>query len=152
MKRYAVARTLPWSCEQLFDLAADVASYPEFLPGWLDVHILEHAPHQLRVRQRLGIGPLNHTFTSCAGFERPRQVLISTTDAPFRHLHIQWQFEANRQSGCQVSLGVELDTGGSVFELALAKLFEVTTPEIIAHFEERARQLYGQAQNTARQQ
>ena len=148
----AVARTLPWSCEQLFDLAADVASYPEFLPGWLDVRILEHAPQQLRVRQRLGIGPVNHTFTSHAKLERPRQVLIRTTDAPFQHLHIHWQFEANRQTGCRVSLGVELETGGSMFELALAKLFEVTTPEIITHFEARARQLYGQAHNIARQQ
>ena len=152
MKRYAVARTLPWSCEQLFDLAADVASYPQFLPGWLDVQVLEQGPQQLRVRQRLGIGPVNHTFTSNAELQRPRQVLISTTDAPFQHLHIHWQFEENGQTGCRVSLGVELETGGSVFESALAKLFEVTTPEIIARFEERARQLYGQAQNTARQQ
>ena len=152
MKRYAVARTLPWSCEQLFNIAADVASYPQFLPGWLDVQILEPDPHQMRVRQRIGIGPVNHTFTSCAVLERPHQVLISTTDAPFQHLHIHWKFEANGRAGCRVSLGVELETGGSVFEIALAKLFEVTTPEIIAQFEERARQRYGQAQNIARQQ
>jgi coenzyme Q-binding protein COQ10 len=152
MKRYAVVRTLPWSCEQLFDLAADVASYPQFLPGWLDVRILEHAPQQIRVRQRLGIGPVNHTFTSSAELQRPRQVLIGTTDAPFHHLRIQWQFEENGQNGCRVSLGIELETGGSMFETALAKLFEVTMPDIIEHFEVRARQLYGQMQCTASQQ
>ncbi len=149
MKRYAVDRTLPWSCEQLFDLAADVTSYPQFLPGWLDVQILEQAPQQLRVRQRLGIGPMNHTFTTRAELQRPRQVLISTTDAPFKHLHIQWQFVETGQAGCRVSLGVELDTGGSVFETALAKLFEVTTPDIIVRFEVRARQVYGQTRSTA---
>jgi coenzyme Q-binding protein COQ10 len=152
MKHYAVARTLPWSCEQLFDLAADVASYPQFLPGWLDVQILAHGPQQLRVRQRLGFGPVNHTFTSSAELRRPRQVLISSTDAPFRHLHIQWQFGGNGQSGCRVSLGVELETGGSMFETALARLFEVTTPEIIEHFEVRARQLYGQTHSTVSHQ
>jgi coenzyme Q-binding protein COQ10 len=151
MKRYAVARTLPWSCEQLFDLAADVASYPQFLPGWLDVQVLEQGPQQLRVRQRLGIGPVNHTFTSNAELQRPRQVLISTTDAPFQHLHIQWQFVETGQNSCRVSLGVELETGGSMFETALAKLFEVTTPEIIERFEVRARQLYGQDNSTASQ-
>jgi coenzyme Q-binding protein COQ10 len=152
MKRYAVDRTMPWSCEQLFDLAADVASYPQFLPGWLDVQILEHAPQYLQVRQRLGIGPVNHTFTTRAELQRPRQVLISTTDAPFKHLHIQWQFEESGQTGCRVSLGIELETGGSMVETALAKLFEVTTPDIIARFEVRARQLYGQAHSTASQQ
>ena len=151
MKRYAVARTLPWSCEQLFDLAADVASYPDFLPGWLDVQILEQDPRRLRVRQRLGVGPVNHSFTSCAELERPRQVLISTADAPFQHLHIHWQFEESGQTGCRVSLGVELETDGSVLEQALAKLFEVSTPEIVRHFEQRARQLYGQPQHFARQ-
>ncbi len=148
MKRYAVARTLPWSCEQLFDLAADVASYPEFLPGWVDVQILEQTAQRLRVRQRLGLGPVNHTFTSSAELQRPRQVLISTQEAPFQHLHIQWQFEEHMEGGCRVSLAVELETGGSLFETALAGLFEVTTPEIIARFEQRARQRYGLAQNT----
>ncbi len=152
MKRYAVARTLPWSCEQLFDLAADVASYPQFLPGWLEVQILESGPQQLQVRQRLGIGPVNHTFTSNAELQRPRQVLISTTDAPFQHLHIEWHFGEQGQTGCRVSLGVELETGSNMFETALAKLFEVTTPEIIERFEVRAREVYGQAQGTARQQ
>jgi len=152
MKRYAVTRTLPWACEQLFDLAADVASYPQFLPGWLDVRILDRTPQRLRVRQRLGLGPVNHSFTSIARLQRPCEVLINTTDAPFQHLHIHWQFEENGQTGCRVSLGVELETGSSVFEMALAKLFEVTTPDIIARFEERAMQLYGQAQDSAWQQ
>ena len=66
--------------------------------------------------------------------------------------HIHWQFEENGQAGCRVSLGVELETGSSVFETALAKLFDVTTPEIITRFEERAMQLYGQAQDSAWQQ
>ena len=149
MKRYAVARTLPWSCEQLFDLAADVASYPQFLPGWLAVEILEHTPQKLRVRQQLGFGPVNHSFTSSAELQRPRQVFISTTDAPFKHLHVHWQFEKNGEAGCRVSLGIELKTGSNLFETALAKLFEVTTPEIIDRFEGRANQLYGQAASTS---
>lgn len=152
MKRYAIARTLPWSCGQLFDLAADVASYPDFLPGWMDVQILEETAQHLRVRQRLGLGPLNHTFTSSAELQRPWQVLISTQDAPFQHLHIQWQFEEDMLGGCRVSLAVELETGGSVFETALAGLFEITTPEIIERFEQRAAQLYGLAQDTVRQE
>jgi coenzyme Q-binding protein COQ10 len=149
MTRYTVARTLPWSCEQLFDLAADVASYPQFLPGWIDVKILEHGPRQLRVRQRLGIGPVNRSFTSCAQLQRPRQVLISSTEAPFKHLHIQWQFAQSGQTGCRVSLGVELETGSGMLETALAKLFEITTPEVIERFETRAGQLYGQAKSAA---
>ena len=151
MKRYAVARTLPWAREQLFDLAADVASYPQFLPGWLDVQILDQTPQLLRVRQRLGLGPVHHTFTSNAELLRPRQVLISTSDAPFQHLHIHWQFREDGHTGCRVSLGVELETGSSVFETALARLFEVTTPDIIARFEERAMHLYGNAQDSVRQ-
>ena len=143
MTRYAVARNLPWSCEQLFDLAADVASYPEFLPGWLEVEVTAQCEQRLQVRQRLGLGPVNHTFTSSAELQRPAQVVISSAQAPFRHLHIHWQFAPRPQHGCRVSLGVELDTGSGVLETALARLFDITTPEIIAHFERRARELYG---------
>jgi len=147
MNSYAVTRTLPWSCEQLFDLAADVASYPEFLPGWQEVRILERSAQQLRVYQRLGLGALNHAFTSTAQLQRPGEVLISATEAPFQHLRIHWEFTRSPRDGCQVSLGIEVRTGSSVLEIALARLFEITTPEVIAHFESRARKLYGEPQD-----
>ena len=32
MPRHSETRTMPYSCEQMFDLVADIRRYPEFLP------------------------------------------------------------------------------------------------------------------------
>ena len=57
MPAHSTSRTLPYSCEQLFDLAADVESYQEYLPGWVSARTLERTGNRLRVEQQLGLKP-----------------------------------------------------------------------------------------------
>jgi coenzyme Q-binding protein COQ10 len=35
---------LPFSCQQLFELVADIERYPEFLPYWHTARVLRSAP------------------------------------------------------------------------------------------------------------
>ena len=39
MPRYDAHCALTYSPEQLFDLAADLERYPEFLPGWIAARV-----------------------------------------------------------------------------------------------------------------
>ena len=47
---HAVKKVLPYSCEQLFDMVADIESYPAFLSGWVVARIIEQTGNYLRVR------------------------------------------------------------------------------------------------------
>ena len=71
------AVTLPFTCEQIFDLAADIERYPEFLPGWISARILSRAVDQLEVEQVLGIGPARVQFRSRAVLHRPKQIAVT---------------------------------------------------------------------------
>ncbi len=143
MSTHNASRTLPYSCEQLFDLAADVESYPEYLPGWVNVRILEQSGKNLRVEQQLGLKPFTQPFITTAVLERPKQVSIHSNDAPFRFLQIDWYFEPAGTGQCTVSLELNYQLRVGLLERMTETLFEHASPEIIKHFGRRAQLLYG---------
>ena len=104
MSIQSAARTLPYSCEQLFDVAADVESYPDYLPGWVRARILERCGNRVRVEQQLGLKPLTLPFVTTAVFDRPQNISIHSDDGPFRFLQIDWSFEPAEPGLCTVRL------------------------------------------------
>ena len=137
------SRTLSYSCEQLFDLAADVESYPEYLPGWVSAKILERTGHSLRVEQQLGLKSFTQAFVTTAVLDRPQKVSIHSDDAPFRFLQIEWCFEPAGPGQCTVSLEFNYQMRFGLIEKMAAALFEYTSLEIIKRFSRRAQTLYG---------
>jgi len=143
MSTHNASRTLPYSCEQLFDLAADVESYPEYLPGWTNARILESTGNRLRVEQRLGLKPFMRAFVTTVVLDRPEIISIHSDDAPFRFLQIEWRFEPAGPGQCTVSLEFNYQMRVGLVERMAAVLFEQASPEIIKRFGRRAHRLYG---------
>lgn len=143
MSIYSVSRTLPYSCEQLFDLAADVESYPEYMPGWINARILQRSGNRLRVEQQLGLKLLPHPFISNAILDRPHKVTICSNDGPFRSLQIEWRFAADAPGYCKVSLRFNYELHNTVLERLAAALINRTSAEIITRFNGRAQLRYG---------
>jgi len=73
MKIDTVSRLPPFSCEQLFDLAADVERYPQFLTAWKSVRIVKREANVLDVEQILGVGPVRLSFGSKTVLQRPER-------------------------------------------------------------------------------
>jgi coenzyme Q-binding protein COQ10 len=142
MSTHSASRTLPYSCEQLFDLAADVESYPEYLPGWVSARILERTAKQLRVEQQLGLKLLPLPFVTTAVLERPQKVSIHSSDGPFRFLQIEWRFEPAGPGCCTVSLDFNYQLRVGLLEQLVTALFDHASPEIIQRFARRAQLLY----------
>ncbi len=139
-----VDRLLPYTAEQLFDLAADVESYPEYLPGWISARIRKRNSNEYHTDQVLGLGPFRVEFGSRTILQRPKRIDVMSTDFPFRQLRITWTFEPQPGPACRV-------TALSEFELRLATLqrfYDRVLPnaigDIMAAFEKRAARLYAQ--------
>lgn len=79
-----VDRELPYSCEQIFDLAADIERYPEYVPLWISARILRREWNTFDVEQVLGYGPMRVTFTSHAVLQRPVRIDVRAPGSPFR--------------------------------------------------------------------
>ena len=142
MPHHSASRILPWSCQQLFDLAADVESYPDYLPGWSSVRVIDRTDRRLRVEQQLGLKLLRQPFTSTAELERPHRITVHSDDGPFRHLRLEWRFEAAGVQQCRVSLNIDLHLNSSFLEPMVNNLFNLAAVDIMSRFEIRAHALY----------
>jgi coenzyme Q-binding protein COQ10 len=142
MPSHSASRILPWSREQLFDLAADVESYPDYVPGWISARIIERTDRHLRVEQRLGWNLLRQPFVSTAELERPERITVHSDDGPFRCLRLEWRFEAVGLQRCRVSLSIDLQLNSSFLEPMVNSLFNLAAADIISRFEIRAHTIY----------
>ena len=142
MSTHSASRTLPYSCEQLFDLAADVESYPDYLPGWVSARILEHTGNRLRVEQQLGLKLIPLPFITTAVLDRPQSISIHSSDGPFRSLQIEWRFEPAGPGHCTVFLAFNFQMRAGFLEPVVTALFDHSSPEILNRFEKRAKKLY----------
>jgi len=139
---HVVKKVLPYSCEQLFDMVADIESYPEFLSGWVAARIVEQTDNHLRVRQKLGLPLLSQPFISTAELERPSQLTILSSDGPFQNLLITWKFRPVESERCELMLGVKVTLRNRVLA-RLVEAFRVkATGDVLTRFEFRAHVLY----------
>lgn len=139
MYAFEEQRELPWTREGMFDLVADIERYPEFVPGWRSVRVLERAEGRLRVEQSIGPRLLGLRFRSRAALCRPASIEVRAEDGPLGALQLAWSFEPLAGSGCRVRLRVSADIRSRVVRAALDELHARTVPA----FERRAAQLYG---------
>ena len=142
MRKGSVTRLLPYSCERLFELAADIESYPDYMPGWIDARIIERNEGQLLVRQQLGFQLFHRSFLARAELDRPRRIAVRSADGPFGDLSVEWKFEPAPGGHCRVSLEFSFVLQSAFLDRIAGRLFDQKAPLVIERFEMRARQLY----------
>ena len=143
MKHRTERHRLPYSAEQMFDLAVDIERYPEFLPQWSAAKVRKHDGGTLTVDQELDIGIQTLRFTSHATVQHPQRLQIRSSQPPFKSMLIDWRFSSAADGGCLVTLAVELDMRSMLLEAAVGKFMQMMTSDIFSRFRQRAHELYG---------
>ena len=138
----AVKKVLPYTCEQMFDLVADIEQYPTFLGGWQAARIIEQSGNHMRVRQQLGLPLLSQAFISTAQLERPSRLSIHSNDGPFHDLSINWQFQPLEGEHCEVELAVRVALKSRILDRLASTLHDTAARDILSRFESRAHELY----------
>jgi len=139
------SKRLPFTCKQLYDLVADIESYPAFLPGWSQARILNSNDSHLEVEQQLRVGPITLRFHSTAQLEDCQRILIVSRDAPFGKLTIDWQFTPQAQDHCEIRVGISLELHAGPLNYPLSRLLAHSSDELLPLFEKRAHSLYSPA-------
>lgn len=142
MKIDRISRLLPYSCEQVFDLAADIERYPEFLPSWISARILKREANTLYVEQVLGVGPMRVQFGSTAVLRRPERIDITSSESPFRHYSLTWLVEPGPLLSCRLSAMADLELDSGFLQHVVNRVLPESIEEVIAAFEVRASSLY----------
>ena len=145
METYIEKRKFPYTPDQMFDLVADVESYGTFVPGWLNVRILERDGDVVYVDQEVGLGMFHTSFVSQGIFTRPESIEITSSDGPFVYLAVRWTFEASNTSGCIIHFHAGFELRSRFLEKVVGPLFSDIMRRCVSAFEQRAHELYAQS-------
>ncbi|WP_118132608.1 type II toxin-antitoxin system RatA family toxin [Oceanicella sp. SM1341] len=150
MPTHAEKRKLPYTAQQMYDLIADVDSYPKFLP-WC-------AGARIRSRRQEGDAEVvdadlvisfkvfRERFGSRVTL-RPQDMVIDVEylDGPFRYLNNHWSFTDLPEGGCEVNFFVDFEFKSSILQALIGVVFNEAMQRIVRAFEARAATLYGPA-------
>jgi ribosome-associated toxin RatA of RatAB toxin-antitoxin module len=134
---------VPHSAERMFALVADVAAYPEFLPGCTRGQVLRDEGAETTASLSLSRGPFDATFTTRNTLVPPRQLTMELIDGPFKALHGQWTFTPLGDAGCRADLTVRFEFRSRAVDLLMGPAFERLCNEIVDAFVQRAASVYG---------
>jgi coenzyme Q-binding protein COQ10 len=138
-----VGATLPFSCEQMFDIAADIERYPDFLSWWISARISRRDADVCYVTQVVGAGPIRLAFDSKAVLQRPSRIDVTSTDAPFRQYALSWIVSPLPVAGCRISVAAEIELQSKLLQRVLNGLLPGVVADIVSAFDARAHGLYG---------
>jgi coenzyme Q-binding protein COQ10 len=144
MPQHSETRRLPYRPEQMFDLVADVARYPEFLPWVSAVRVRSNDEAAMVADVIVGFKGLRESFTSRVSKERPGRIHVDYVEGPLKFLRNDWGFRPDGD-GCFVDFAVEFQFKSRIFEAIAGQVFGTALRRMIGAFEDRARKLYGAA-------
>jgi coenzyme Q-binding protein COQ10 len=146
MPTHAEQRVLPYTPEQMFDLVADIERYPEFLPWCLAARVRERKGDEITADLVIGFKMVRERFTSRVTLDRPgRRIDVAYSEGPFRHLNNHWIFEPCDGNRCRIDFFVDFEFRSAMLQRLIGALFNEAVRRLVAAFESRAKQLYGNA-------
>ena len=152
MPEHKEIRTLPYRPDQMFDLVADIESYPDFLPWCIAA--------RNRGRETAVVGEIvwsdlvigfkfvRERFTSkvnlvSAHGDEPCRIDVEYVDGPLKFLRNHWVFLPVDGGGCTVDFFVEFEFRSKILEKMIGVLFHEAVTRMVGAFEKRADTLYG---------
>lgn len=147
MPTHSETRKLPYTAQQMYDLVADVGTYPKFLPWCSAARIRKVTPHEDHEVMEADLVISFKVFRERFGSRVvlwPEAMKIDTEylDGPFRYMKSNWAFR-DVDGGCEVDFHVDFEFKNAVLQGIIGVVFNEAMQRIVRAFERRAAELYG---------
>ena len=148
MPRHSETKLLPYRAEQMFDLVADVASYPEFLPWTAAARVRSTRPveggQEMLADLVISFKVFRERFGSRVTLlPAQNRILTEYIDGPFKHLKSVWHFADRPEGGCEVAFEVDFEFKNALLAGIIGLVFNEAMTRVVRAFETRADKLYG---------
>ena len=146
MPTHSETRRVPYSAAQMYDLVADVARYPEFLPWTAAARIRsveDLGDHRVMLAELvISFKVFRERFGSrVILWPDERKIDTEYLDGPFRYMRSNWAF-ADAPVGCDISFHVDFEFRNRLLQAAATLFFNDAMQRIVRAFERRAQELY----------
>jgi ribosome-associated toxin RatA of RatAB toxin-antitoxin module len=122
----------------VFALVADVARYPQFVPGCRSAEILMQGATEVVARLEVHRGPLSTRLTTRNHLQPHEQIRMELVDGPLRSLHGLWIFTPVASNGCRIELQLQFEFSNALKAALLEPLLEGTASGMVQAFVARA--------------
>ncbi|HRE21952.1 MAG TPA: type II toxin-antitoxin system RatA family toxin [Rhabdaerophilum sp.] len=143
MPRFETTRPVRHSPETMFNLVADIARYPEFVPMCEALHIRRRNEAEgvvtLLADMTIGYKMIRETFTTRVELDpAASQIRVAYVDGPFKHLENRWSFLARPDGGSNVKFFIDYEFRSRTFQMLAGAVFEKVFRKMAEAFEARA--------------
>ncbi|RKF15183.1 type II toxin-antitoxin system RatA family toxin [Roseovarius spongiae] len=148
MPSHSETRHLPYTAQQMYDLVADVARYPEFLPWTSAARVRSVEPQEdgskvMTADLVISFKLFRERFTSrVVLWPEARKIDTEYLDGPFKRMVSNWAFK-DEGDGCEVAFQVDFEFRNYLLQKAAGLFFFEAMQRIVRAFEARAKELYG---------
>lgn len=149
MPQFSTKRRVRHSATEMFDLVADGASYPKFVPLCEALRIKSRTEKGegvtvLVADMTVAYKMIRQTFTSRVTLDRPNlKILVEYVDGPFRHMQNRWAFHPEGEHASDVEFFIDYEFKSRTLGLLMGTLFDTVFRRMTAAFEQRADAVYG---------
>lgn len=159
MPTHREKRVLPYTAGQMYDLVADVARYPEFLPWTAAARIrsrTDRGDHEVMEADLvISFKVFRERFGSRVTlWPARRRIDTEYLDGPFRHMRSFWEFadlpgaapgaaQDAAPGGCEVEFFVDFEFRNAILQKLIGVVFDEAMRRVVLAFERRAEALYG---------
>jgi coenzyme Q-binding protein COQ10 len=150
MPTHSETKRLPYTAQQMYDLVADVASYPKFLPWNSAARIRSRRPVEgggevMEADLVISFKVFRERFGSRVTlWPEAKRIDTEYLDGPFRHMKSNWAFR-DIPGGCEVDFHVDFEFRNAILQGIIGVVFNDAMLRVVRAFERRAAELYGPA-------
>ena len=154
MPSFRTTRQVRHSPIEMFNLVADVESYPEFVPLCEDLRIRRRAQsgegiETLVAEMSVGYKAIRETFATRVTLDEPRlRILVEYIEGPFSYLENRWSFRPD-PAGCAIEFYISYEFKSFALRMLMGTMFDHAFRKFADAFEQRADVVYRQ-QSAAR--
>jgi ribosome-associated toxin RatA of RatAB toxin-antitoxin module len=134
----------------MFDLVADVPSYPRFLPWCDSARVIESTPTGDLAEVSIHFGGIRQSFstqnTHVAYADGRKEVQMQLVKGPFSQLHGVWVFSpvgTPEQNACRVELQLHYGFDNLALAALVGPVFDKIASSMVDAFVKRAQAVYG---------
>jgi coenzyme Q-binding protein COQ10 len=148
MPRFSTTRRVQHPASEMFDLVADVESYPQFVPLCRDMKVRRRAlrtdgTEVLIADMTVAYKMIRETFSSRVTLDKSRlEILVEYLDGPFRALENRWTFHSTGERTCEVAFYIAYEFRSRALGLLMGTMFDAAFRRFAEAFERRADVVY----------
>lgn len=135
-------KIIPYLSEDMYNLVADIASYPEFVPYCNDSGIIISDKSEVTAFIELSFQGINKKLTTKNLLTPIAKIEMNLVSGPVQNLVGIWQFIPINDNSTKIKLAVNYQFANPLYQSLATAVVDKVSEQILQSFIKRAKYLY----------